>query len=109
MKLIWLGLIGYVSLYAQSSFITQEEYAQQLYLNPRGISCAKCHGKNGEGRVIAHYIQDNKKRAFVAPSIKDVSYDEFYKALTKRIKGMPRYFLTTSEIKALYFYIHKED
>jgi hypothetical protein len=38
-----------------------------------------------------------------------MKFSEFYKALNKRIKGMPRYFLTKKEIEALYFYLHQNE
>ena len=63
MKVFFL-LFCNVLVFAQSSFITPLEYASQLYKNPRGIGCIKCHNKNGEGKVIANYYiidRDNKK------------------------------------------------
>ncbi|WP_457745659.1 c-type cytochrome [Sulfurimonas sp.] len=96
-------------IYAQSSFITPMEYASQLYKNPRGIGCGHCHGKNGEGKLIANYIHNNKKKSFRGPAIDGITYREFYKALNSRKKGMPRYFLTNKEIEALYFYLHKNE
>ena len=96
-------------LMAQSSFITPLEYASSLYKNPRGIGCNKCHGENGEGMVIANYVHKKQKRSFVGPKIKDIPFEQFYKALHSRQKGMPRYFLTQGEIKALYLYLHRND
>ncbi|WP_297440423.1 c-type cytochrome [Sulfurimonas sp.] len=96
-------------LSATSTFITPMEYASQLYENPRGIGCQKCHGKNGEGKVIATYIYKKKKKSFVGPAINSVSFKDFDKALNKRKKGMPRYYLTNKEVEALYFYLHKND
>jgi mono/diheme cytochrome c family protein len=104
-----LFLLLCIPLFATSSFITQSEYAQQLYKNPRGIACGLCHGKNGEGKVIANYIHKKKKKSFVGPRINNIKYTEFYKALTTRKKGMPRYYLTPKEIETLYFYLHKND
>lgn len=108
MKTLYFLIFPYW-LYATSSFITADEYAAQLYKNPRGIGCQHCHGENGEGKLIAKYVHKNKQKSFQAPSIKDVPYKKFYKALNKRVKGMPRYFLTTKEIEALYLYLHKND
>ena len=57
-----------------------ENYGKNLYENPRGIACNKCHGNKGEGGVIAHY----------------------------KHKGvMPRYFLTDEEITAIYMYLYR--
>ena len=106
-----------LTLMAQSSFITQTEYASSLYKNPRGIGCDKCHGQKGEGKLIARYtvvkkvkkgekVTDVKiQKEFRAPSISGLDYKTFYSALTKGVKGMPKYYLTEGEIKALYFYL----
>lgn len=96
-------------VYATSDFITPIEYASQLYKNPRGIGCNLCHGKNGEGKLIANYIHKGVKKSFRGPKITDVSYKDFYDALNKRKRGMPRYFLTNKEVEALYLYVHRND
>jgi hypothetical protein len=108
MKYILFLFIPFV-LFANSSFITESEYASQLYKNPRGIACGLCHGEMGEGKVIARYVHKNKKRSFIGPRINNIKYSEFYKALVSRKKGMPRYYLTPMEIEALYFYLHRND
>lgn len=105
----FLTLLTPLFLFAQSSFITPMEYASSLYKNPRGIGCNKCHGENGEGKVIAHYLHKNKQKVFSAPKINTLKFKEFYKALHVRKKGMPRYFLTQQEIEALYMYLHRND
>jgi hypothetical protein len=94
--------------YADSSFITPLEYSSSLYKNPRGIGCYHCHGENGEGRVVAHYVHDKQSRSFGGPKINTLNYDEFRKALNSSKKGMPRYYLTNSEIKALFFYVQQK-
>ncbi len=96
-------------LFAQTSFITPMEYAAQLYKNPRGIGCQHCHGKKGEGRVIAKYIHKGEKKTFEGPAIDRSDFKIFAKQLNKRIKGMPRYFLTQEEVEALYLYVHKKE
>ena len=63
MKNIVLFLLP-LSLFAQSSFITADEYSAQLYKNPRGIGCQFCHGDSGEGRLIAEYVHKKKKKSF---------------------------------------------
>lgn len=97
------------SLFCESTFITPMEYASSLYKNPRGIGCNKCHGENGEGKLIADYIHKGKKKSFSAPAINTLSYPKFYKALSVRKNGMPRYFLVDSEVEALYRYLHRND
>jgi hypothetical protein len=96
-------------LLASSSFISEREYAAQLYKNPRGIGCQFCHGENGEGKLIAEYIHKKKQKSFRGPPIDEIASKEFYKALNKGQDGMPRYYLTQKEMEALYFYIHKDD
>lgn len=102
---LWLALLLGVSLYASESFITKEEYAKQLYHNPRGIGCHLCHGESGEGKTIANYEEKNIQKSFAGPAIKESDFDRFYHVLNKRNRGMPRYFLTDNEIKALYYYL----
>ena len=115
MKAIYVFFIFISSLYG--SFITQMEYASSLYKNPRGIGCQKCHGLKGEGKLIAKYIDTKRvkkgdkiitlkiQKEFRAPPINKLSYDRFQKALESSILGMPKYYLTKKEIKALYFYL----
>ncbi|MCF6172526.1 MAG: cytochrome c [Campylobacteraceae bacterium] len=89
-------------------FITKMEYAKMLYSNPRGIGCNKCHGKQGNGEIIARYRHKGKKRVLVAPSINSITFSVFEKALKKTHKVMPTYFLTNKEIEILYFYVTSE-
>lgn len=103
-----LSLCVAFSLYAQTSFITPMEYASSLYKNPRGIGCHLCHGDKGEGKIIAKYIHEDKQEVFMGSAINNLDYTKFYKKLNSRNKGMPRYFLTDKEIKALYFYLQEE-
>ncbi len=98
-----------LSLFGEGSFITPMEYASQLYDNPRGIGCGKCHGKHGEGLVIAHYTHKEQEKTFSAPPINKLSYEAFYKALHQRKKGMPLYYLTQGEIQALYLYLQNQE
>ncbi len=95
-------------LFAKSSFITPMEYATSLYKNPRGIGCNKCHGESGEGRIVAKYEHKNEKKSFAGPPINSISFNNFFTSLNVRKNGMPRYFLTQKEIKALYFYLQEK-
>jgi hypothetical protein len=104
-----LALLLFTSLFGAESFITREEYAAQLFHNPRGIGCHLCHGEHGEGKLIARYEHKGEQRAFHPPAINTLDFAAFYKALNTRRKGMPRYFLTDAEIRALYFYLHQND
>ena len=107
MKYILLLCIS-LSLYAKSTFISPIEYASQLYKNPRGIGCQHCHGDNGEGKLVAKYEHKNKKKEFRGPQINQMNFRDFYKALNKRKTGMPRYFLTTKEVQALFLFLQQE-
>ncbi len=102
---VWSLLLLVLSLNASESFITKEEYAKQLYHNPRGIGCHLCHGESGQGRVIATYEEKKDEKSFSGPAIRDIDYKRFSKALNRRVRGMPRYFLTEGETKALYYYL----
>jgi hypothetical protein len=90
------------------SFITPAEYAKRLYHNPRGIGCHHCHGEQGKGLVVARYRHKNEDRTFEGPAIDAVDFKTFSDALNERVRGMPRYFLTQNEVKALYYYLHPE-
>jgi hypothetical protein len=103
----WL-LLSATILVADESFITPQEYAAQLYHNPRGIGCHLCHGERGEGKVIAHYTDKGVRKSFTAPAINRIGFSTFDAALSERIKGMPRYFLTEGERRTLYRYLHPE-
>jgi cytochrome c1 len=96
-----------------------------LYNNPRGISCAKCHGKRGEGKIITSFKENNKHIVIKTAPFKNLSFEFFKKALfhklnikkilkkdknspLKYIIIMPKYnYLTDSEIKAIIYYLKK--
>jgi len=124
-KSVILGIVSVVL--AQEWFITNEEYGKMLYHNPRGISCAKCHGKNAKGKIIATYyitkkakIKENgktkiiklkEKKVLKAPDITNITLQELKDRLLnyKYLSVMPKYnYLTDEEIKALYLYIHSK-
>jgi len=94
-------------LFAKESFITPFEYSSSLYKNPRGIGCHLCHGEKGEGKLIAEYIHNKKKKSFAGPKINSLNYEKFRKALDEPLNGMPRYYLTKEEVKALFFYLQQ--
>jgi len=104
-----LFLLLPIMLFSESTFITPLEYASQLYKNPRGIGCQLCHGNNGEGKLIANYIHKDVKKSFRGPEINKLKFKEFYRALSIRKNGMPRYYLTQKEVQALYLYLHRND
>ena len=96
-------------IFGDTAFISAEEYATQLYKNPRGIGCHHCHGDEGEGKLVARYKHKGENKTFEGPSINSMEFQIFYRALNERKRGMPRYYLTQKEIKALYLHLHKEE
>lgn len=108
MKVFICMFIVFMSLNAES-FITKMEYAKMLYSNPRGIGCISCHGKRGEGSVIAKYKHKGIQKELIAPAINSLSKKKFFKALQgSNSSVMPTYFLTNNEIEVLYFYVTSE-
>ena len=107
LKLYLFGLILFFAtgMIGSDSFITNFEYAKMLYKNPRGIGCDKCHGINGEGKILAKYRKKGKTIYLKSPNIKNISKEAFFKSFKKRHKIMPRYFLTYQEINSLYYYL----
>ena len=107
MKYIYF-LILPILMSASGSFISPMEYASQLYKNPRGIGCQHCHGDNGEGKLVAKYMEDKVEKSFEGPVINNINFNQFYKALSVRKMGMPRYFLTKKEVQSLFFYVNEK-
>ena len=109
MRFCFLILLLNIVVFAKEkdSFITELEYAQHLYDNPRGIGCNKCHGKRGEGMVISRYAHKGEKKVLRTKEINSLDFKAFKTALQVRRSVMPKYFLTEREIKALYSYLHK--
>jgi hypothetical protein len=111
------------------SFITKFEYGKMLYNNPRGISCAKCHGADGKGMVISTFKHKTKDLIYTCKlqthDITKISFDRFslkldqdnlikekvkfekHQVCEKMIYGntMPKYFLTKNEQESIYYYI----
>ena len=113
-------------------FITQFEYGKMLYNNPRGISCAKCHGKDAKGKIIANFQYTKEKKKFPCSlksnDITNISYEKFLAKLDPKLNkkkesiqkdqickkltygnSMPTYFLTQEELKSIYFYLTNKD
>ncbi len=87
-------------------FISESEYGQMLYQNPRGVSCAPCHGTHGEGALISTYKIGSKSVELRGPDIRNIDRGTLRKTLYSGKGVMPPYFMTTKEIQALYNYIH---
>ena len=86
-------------------FISEFEYGQMLYSDPRGVSCASCHGKVGKKRFIASYKDNDVLKEFYAPDIREVDLKQFKKALDNGGRIMPKYYLTNREVEAIFKYI----
>ena len=117
-------------IYAKNDdwFITNLEYGKMLYNNPRGISCAKCHGIKGEGKIITSFInKKGEKKIIKTLPLKNLTFEKLKKALfhkfnLKQIRHkypnspliyidiMPKYdYLTDNEIKAILLYLKSKD
>lgn len=91
-----------------ADFISKYEYGESLYRDPRGISCAACHGEDGGGSQIVKNADRDLKRRFTAPNIKNISRDRLRFALMRGRSVMPVYRLTDAEIEALYIYLNTQ-
>ncbi len=100
---IFILLVPFILL--ADDFISDYEYGEMLYNNPRGISCSQCHGKYGEGVTIIEYRDIHGKEELRGSDIRNSSLKEMIKALNSYHKVMPRYYLTDKEVKVIYNYI----
>jgi len=96
-------------LWAEESFISDYEYGEMLYNNPRGVSCAKCHGISGEGKIIAEYKDKQGKKTIEGSDIRKDTLEVMIKSVNTYHKIMPRYYLTDEEVKAIYEYLEKKN
>ncbi len=106
MRSVFLFLLLFATLMAD--FISTYEYGESLYRDPRGISCAKCHGEEGGGSLISDTPDKELRRRFSAPNIKNVSRERIRFALKRGRSIMPVYRLTDHEIEALYIYLNTQ-
>jgi len=108
MKKAIFAIIFLINYSFGEDFISEFEYGQMLYDNPRGVSCSKCHGKLGEGKFIASFKDDKGLiHQFYGRNISKVNLKDFKKILSTGNKLMPRYYLTDIEIESIYKYIKK--
>jgi len=115
-----------------NTFITKYEYGKMLYTNPRGISCAKCHGDDAKGKKIASFVHIRNKIKYNctirSEDITSVTYKNFQMTLDPKIEkpkknfakdqicekltygnSMPKYFLTNEELDSIYFYLTNKE
>ncbi len=87
-----------------------EEYGRMLYTQPRGVSCAACHGTCGEGKIIARYRETNKlgkkrEQIIKGSDIRGVEKEVLHKSLLKGPSVMPKYYLTQKEEEAIVYFL----
>lgn len=103
----------------RESFLMEYEYGRMLYNDPRGISCAKCHGQEGRGghKIAKYYDKDANPKILKGLDITGYSLTEIEASLKNRYRDennrlvkhkiMPIYYLTQEEIKAIYTYLQE--
>jgi len=92
----------------RESFMSEYEYGEMLYKNPRGISCVACHGDAGEGKTIVEYHDRDGKHTLHGSDIRKSNLATMIKALNGYHDVMPRYYLTNDEIEAIYKYLRQK-
>ena len=92
-------------LCAEEDFISHYEYGEMLYNNPRGVSCAQCHGAKGEGKIIVEFRDIHGKQTLRGSDIRLKSLEQMRNSVNRYHPVMPRYYLTDEEIKAIYDYL----
>ena len=104
----------------QESFLSSVEYGRMLYQSPRGISCAKCHGKAGRGgqKIAKYYDKNRNPKILKGVNITKYTLEDITASLSnqyrenkrrKRHKIMPIYYLTDEEIVAIYNYLQESN
>ena len=105
-KIVFLALLPLLA--SAEDFISDFEYGQMLYNEPRGVSCVPCHGDTGAGRDIASYTDKYGKKVMLSgPDIRKATLKELIYSLKKGKGIMPKYFFTDNEIERIYAYIQK--
>lgn len=106
-KLMLLTIVIASLMGEQKQAMDENEYGKNLYENPRGIACNKCHGDKGQGGIIAKYKHKGIEKSLVAPRINNIDFSTFSQALHRQKGVMPMYYLTDEEIKAMYIYLYR--
>jgi len=92
-------------LCGEEGFISHYEYGEMLYANPRGVSCAQCHGASGEGKIIVKYKDAEGMKALRGTDIRKDDLATMIRSVRAYHKIMPRYYLTNKEVEAIYDYL----
>ena len=96
-------------LSAGEDFISHYEYGEMLYNQPRGVSCAACHGESGEGKIIVEFRDIHGKKVLRGPDIRKENLASIVNSVRRYHKIMPRYYLTEEEVKAIYDYLQEKN
>ena len=96
-------------LCAEEDFISHYEYGEMLYNQPRGVSCAECHGESGEGKIIVEFRDIHGKKILRGPDIRRESLASMMNSVNSYHKIMPRYYLTNEEVQAIYDYLQEKN
>jgi mono/diheme cytochrome c family protein len=98
----------WITVLCAEDFITEFEYGQMLYQDPRGASCVTCHGETGGGELIAEY-PDKQGRiiALSGPDIRHASLEQIRQSVRDGKGVMPRYFLTDEETQTIHAYLQQ--
>jgi len=96
-------------LIANEDFISHYEYGEMLYSQPRGVSCAACHGESGEGKVIVSFQDRHGQKVLRGPDIRKKPLLSMIRSVSSDHKIMPRYYLTDEEVKAIYDYLQEKN
>jgi len=106
-KKITLFLLPFFLL-GSEDFISEFEYGQMLYQNPRGISCAACHGVYGEGKEIVSYRTENNETVTIRGiDIRNNTLPELEAVVARNHPVMPKYYLTHEEVEAIFHYLQE--
>jgi len=105
-----------LTINTSESFLSSVEYGRMLYKNPRGISCAQCHGHAGKGgqKIVKYYDKKRNPKLLKGVNITNYSLKDLTASLennyrennkTKHHKIMPMYYLNDKEIQAIFDYL----
>ncbi|MDR2906325.1 MAG: cytochrome c [Helicobacteraceae bacterium] len=89
-----------------SRFITEYEYGAALYTRYAKPSCADCHGKNGEGALVASYFnpKKNSESLIEAPKISGLSEIQIKNGIARH-RLTRQYPLSDDEFAAIATYL----
>lgn len=107
MRYLWLLLP--LVVFSEESFITDYEYGEMLFNNPRGVSCSECHGLSGEGKVIVSYKEEKEEKNISGADIRQKTLAQMIHSVNNYHAVMPRYYLTNKEVQTIYEYLQSKN